>query len=485
MNMLPPSIGLLSALLKERGHKVSLFDATDYPNPEGDNFDSDKLKEKNLNVRPFDDSLLKISFKDEDVHTSFVRHVQEFSPDLMAMSCTEDMFPIGIDLLKHTAKFKILTLLGGVFPTFAPELVMLHREVDMVCIGEGERVMVELCERIEKGRSYDDIPGLWMKKNGSIKRNPICGVVNINENPHLDLSIFPEGRLYRPMQGRIWRMFPLETHRGCPYRCTYCNSPFQADKYRTETGTNFFRKKRIDRIRDEIIVFRDRYKVEAFYLWSDTFFAYSDREFDEFVEMYSEFKIPFWCQTRPETVTYNRVRRLVDIGLFRMALGIEHGNYEFRKRVLCRNVTNEKVLEALNIIGDIGIPFSVNNILGFPYETRELAFDTIELNRPVKADGMNAYSFSPFHGTPLRDIAEREGFVEPGVIARSVTKPTLLKMPQFPPEAIEGLRRCFMLYVKMPKDRWKEIRKAEELTPEGDKVWLDLRDECVKKYMSF
>ena len=66
MNMLPPAIALFSAILKQRGYQVSLFDSTDYPNLEGDDFNSDKLKEKNLNARPFDDSLLKISFKEEN-----------------------------------------------------------------------------------------------------------------------------------------------------------------------------------------------------------------------------------------------------------------------------------------------------------------------------------------------------------------------------------------------------------------------------------
>ena len=29
MNMLPPAIALFSAILKQRGHKIDLFDATD------------------------------------------------------------------------------------------------------------------------------------------------------------------------------------------------------------------------------------------------------------------------------------------------------------------------------------------------------------------------------------------------------------------------------------------------------------------------
>jgi anaerobic magnesium-protoporphyrin IX monomethyl ester cyclase len=486
MNMLPPAIALMSAILKGLGHEVALFDATDYPNPEGGDFDSDKLKEKNLNVRPFDASRLKVTWEERDVHEAFRETVLDFKPDLMAMSVTEDMFPIGIQLLETTADLKIPTLLGGVFPTFAPELALARPEVDMVCIGEGERVIADLVDRMERGLPPGDIDSLWTKApDGSVRRTPLRCSVDIDSNPPLDLSIFREGRLYRPMQGRVWKMLPLETHRGCPFTCTYCNSPSQADMYRKDADSRFFRKKSLEKIREEIVLFRDVYGAEAFYFWADTFLAYTDAEFDAFVEMYSEFKVPFWCQTRPETVTRERIRKLADVGMFRMAFGIEHGNDEFRRRVLKRRVSNETIVEALRTINEVGVPFSVNNILGFPYETRELTFDTIELNRHIVADSMNAYSFSPFHGTPLREIAEREGYIEPGLIARSVTKPTMLRMPRYPPERIEGMRRCFVMYAKFPKDRWPEIEKAEALTPEGDAIWERMRDECAATYMNY
>jgi len=483
MNMLPPAIALFSALLKQRGHQVKLFDATDYPNPEQDSINSDKLKEENLNVRAFDDTKLKVSWVEDDVFTAYGKKIELFSPDLVAMSCTEDMFPIGISLLR-SYPVDVPVIMGGVFPTFAKDLVLSHEEVDMICIGEGENLIVELCERMDRGVSYDDIPGLWLKqKNGTIRRNPMGHLVDMNLNPKLDLSIFEEGRLYRPMQGRVWRMFPLETHRGCPYQCAYCNSPSQQAMYKQEIGSSFFRKKQVDKIRDEIILFRDKHKVEAFYFWADTFFAYSPKEFEEFIEMYSEFKIPFWCQTRPETVTYERVKQLTDIGMFRMAFGIEHGNAEFRSKYIKRNVSNDLLINAMHEVNRVGVPYSVNNILGFPYETRDLTFDTIELNRRIKSDSANAYSFSPFHGTPLRKMAEDAGFIDKGLIARSLTRPTVLDMPQYSKDQIEGMRKCFNLYVRLPKKMWPEIKKAEKNTPNGKKIWEKLRNETEKHYV--
>jgi hypothetical protein len=61
----------------------------------------------------------------------------------------------------------------------------------------------------------------------------------------------------------------------------------------------------------------------------------------------------------------------------------------------------------------------------------------------------------------------------------------MLRMPQWSKEEIEGLRRCFVLYVKLPKSRWPEVQAAEKLTPEGGKVWEGLRKEVLEEYMEW
>ena len=46
-------------------------------------------------------------------------------------------------------------------------------------------------------------------------------------------------------------------------------------------------------IKDEIESHIKKWKVEFIYFWADTFLAWSNREFDEFVEMYKDIKLPF------------------------------------------------------------------------------------------------------------------------------------------------------------------------------------------------
>ncbi len=484
MNMLPPAIGLFSSVLKERGHTVKLFDTTYYEQIDGNSFDSDSSKSERLMARPYE-MPREISLKLTDCYDDFEKEVKAFAPDLLALSATEDMFELGIRLLSRVRDQKILTIVGGVFPTFAPELALSYPEVDIVCKGEGEDALATLCERLEKGEGYQNIDNLWVKQDdGSIKKNP-TKLVDMDKIPLIDMSIFEEARFYRPMGGRVYRMFPVETHRGCPYTCAFCNSPAQVEMYKKETGQSYLRRKSFESMRRELLFYKDTMKAEYLYFWADTFFSWKDKEFDQFCEIYQDIKLPFWCQTRVETVKKDRFEKLRDIGCARVSFGLEHGNEDFRRKVLRRSMPNSVITSALRLVKEVGIPFSVNNIIGFPGETYDLAFDTVRLNRTFEADDRNAYSFTPFAGTPLRAVAEQQGLIDSKRIVRSlITSGTSLHMPQFPPEQINGLIKTFNMYVRFPEERWPEIKKAERETPEGIRIYNNLKDEFMDQYFN-
>jgi len=490
MNMIPPSLGILTAILKKAGHELELFDSTDYV--ENDR-DFDKEKSCNLNARPINDfSKLEEAKIFSDPIEDFNSQVSRFRPELIAVSVTEDMFPKSIELLSSLNGKKPTVVMGGVFPTFAPDVAFESSKdcVNYILKGEGENTLLEFCDKLEKGQSLKDIDGMYyidkdIFLGDKIINNHLPNPISISDVPIPDYSLFQESRFYRPMQGKVWRMFPIETSRGCPYKCTYCNSPSQSAIYKDEVNANFFRKAEIDRIELEIKTMITDYKADSFYFWADTFLDWKKVDFYKFCDMYGKYKLPFWIQTRPETIKKEYFERLREIGLLRVAFGIEHGNEEFREKYLERKLKNSKIIDKIKIVTDMNIPISVNNIMGFPFETRELAFDTIELNRKIESDGINAYTFVPFHGVPLRKLSEDNNFVKKGKIVRSLMNLTMLDQPQFSKEEIEGIRRCFVLYVKMPKNRWKDIKKAESLTPEGDQIWLSLKKECSENYMNY
>ena len=454
MNMLPPAIAMFSSILKKEGHDVQMFDSTYYNTDHG--IDSDGSKMERLNVVPFKMDKKMLALKTTDWREDIKKQVNDYKPDLIGISATEDMWELGVKILHeikdYKIKNKIPVIVGGVFSTFAPDLCIKEELIDLVCVGEGENALIDLCKKIEnKNNDFSDITNCWVKlDNGDIKKNSITKPVDINKNPVIDISLFEDARLYRPMSGRVYKMLPVETIRGCPFTCTFCNSPDQMKLYKG-LGSNFYRKKKMDLVYKELKHFKDVHKVEYNYFWADTFLGMSSTEFEEFCEMYEDIKLPFWMQTRPETINDYNMKKLKAVGLHRISFGLEHGNEEFRKNILDRRWKNKDIIDKLKIPKKYDISFSVNNITGFPTETKKLAFDTIEINREIDADNANIYAFVPFHGTPLRKMCEDMGLIKHEVITKCLTAESQLNMPQYPPHEIEEIKKMFYFICKISK----------------------------------
>jgi anaerobic magnesium-protoporphyrin IX monomethyl ester cyclase len=281
----------------------------------------------------------------------------------------------------------------------------------------------------------------------------------------------------------VYRMIPIETHRGCPYTCTYCNSPSQVTLHRENNVGRFFRKRSMEHAARELEYLIDKWKAEYVYFPADTFLAWTDEEFDDFIRMYEKFKLPFWMQTRPETITEEKVDKLLSVNCHRVSMGIEHGNEKFRRDIVDRRISNEELIRKSNIIGR-KIPVSVNNITGFPTETRELAFDTVRLNREIQVDTMNCYTYMPYHGTRLRSLAIEKGYLDPNAVTCSLTAGSVLDMPGYSRAEIHKHVKMFSLYARLPESMWPKIKKAEEDTEEGDALFEELRREYIAKYFN-
>ena len=289
--------------------------------------------------------------------------------------------------------------------------------------------------------------------------------------------------LHRPMMGKIYRMAPVETQRGCPYACRFCNSPEKNEFYEAERAGRFFRKRKMQHVYDEFKILFKKFGIEYIFFVTDTFLAMSEKEFDEFCELYSEFKKPFYMHTRPETVTERRAKKLKEINCDRVNIGVEHGNHKFRADVVGRSYKNELAIESFELMYNAGISTVSNNILGYPDETRELIFDTIELVRKLKCTDINAFTFTPYHGTSLRGLCEKKNYLDKNVIADGMyVKDSLLTMPTISKEDIRGLMKTFVLYSRLPRSLWKDISIAEQETDKGINKYKELMTLFKNEY---
>ena len=80
-------------------------------------------------------------------------------------------------------------------------------------------------------------------------------------------------------------------------------------------------------------------------------------------------------------------------------------------------------------------------------------------------------------------MCEDLGLIKPETITKCITNEPSIIMPQYLPEEIESIKKCFSFYVKFPKNRWKEIEIAEKNDSEGNRIYQNLKSEYLEKYM--
>ena len=110
----------------------------------------------------------------------------------------------------------------------------------------------------------------------------------------------------------------------------------------------------MDLVHKELKHFKEVHKVEYMYFWADTFLGMSKKSFTSFVKFIQIINLPFWMQTRPETITDYNIKKFY---LHRISFGVEHGNEEFRARILDRRWKNTDIIEKLKIPHKYGIAF--------------------------------------------------------------------------------------------------------------------------------
>lgn len=482
MLVVPVATGLFTSILKRAGFEVDLFDATLY-NSESSVSPSKRMEY--LQVRKFSyEKDLGFKLK-TDLIGDFIAKIDSFKPDLLAFTILEDALIQTIKLLESIQGRNIPTIAGGVFVTSAPEKAISYPQIKMICLGEGEGALLKVAENLRDGLAADNIPNIWIKKDGGgIIKNPVGPLEDINKIIP-DYSLFEKVRFYRPMGGKILRTVPLETSRGCPYGCTFCNSPMWNDFYQEKSRSVFFRRKRIDVLLGEIRQLMKEYGPDLFYVVDDSFLARPESELAEFAEGYKDLRVPFWMNTRLETVTPQKMEFLRAMNCYRLSVGVECGNEKFRTEKLNRHISNKEILEKIEIIKRGGIPFTVNNIIGFPDETRELIFETIELNRQFSGfDTLTVSIFVPYRGAKLREEAVLKGYLNPDTTTTHTTSSSLLDMPHLTSQEIDGLMRTFTMYVDFPKKWWPHIEKAEKFTKEGDEIFGKLGKIYQEAYLS-
>jgi hypothetical protein len=122
---------------------------------------------------------------------------------------------------------RIVHVAGGVHATAEPEQT-LRAGFDLVAVGEGERIVVDLMGSLRRGEDARAVRGLAHLEGESCIRNGRGEVVDLDA--------------YAPFAERASRFGPIEITRGCIYACRFCQTPFMNKaRFRHRTVENVCR----------------------------------------------------------------------------------------------------------------------------------------------------------------------------------------------------------------------------------------------------
>lgn len=360
------------------------------------------------------------------------------------VSLCEDAGLVGLSVMTATfhearqvtdaihAALDVPVIWGGVHPTVRPEECLQY--ADLVCIGEGERAILELAGKIQERRDYRDVHNLALRDSGSLITNPLSPLESdldalpFPDHDYKQHHILHDGHLEPCRPGLIyfhlcslasWAAGPVYsvlTSRGCPYRCAYCINHVLARIYPDWCRV---RRRSPENIIAEIRAVRGRLPgIEAIDIRDETFLASPRPYIAAFSQRYQqEVGLPFRAYTAPQTADPTKLRQLAKAGLREIMLGVQTGS----PRVLelyARRATNKQVVraaEAMHSLRRWNCRSRHDVITDNPYATEADRFETLMLihclPRPFK---LSLYSLALLPGTKLRERAVSDGLLDQG-----------------------------------------------------------------------
>ena len=474
------SVGLTSIAthLLTKSIDVEIFDDAPYM-LNMDDETQDPREKANLILKTDPTQLYNLPYANR--YCDLLSLVNRFKPDLVGAYATEVTFNNAVKYLREIKKndSTIKTILGGPFVMLCPDFAISPDVVDMVALGEGELILEEYCKRCQLGTNPTETKGLWIKEmDGSIRKNPPSSLVDINKIPSLRYDLYPIKRLNRPISGAVRRMLPLDLDRGCVYGCTYCSCPTLKSNFENFDIGSWYRKRDIINIDRDISTYVKLYDPEYFFITSDTFLSMTRKYFDDFIGMYKKYMIPFWMNTRPETIKDYHIGKLKDVGLERMSMGVECGNEVYRKKILGRKYSNSSLISAFDVFKKYNIKITTNVMLGLPGETRELIFDTIRLIKKLKPTNFGLVIYQPFRGTPLHKYCVDNKYYDPENLIDVTRYTPQIYNPHLTEKEILKLFYAFNLYIKMDESDWPVIDSIDMDTEEG----INLFNKLIIEY---
>ncbi len=358
----PLGIGFLGTLLKQSGHEVRIFDQ---------------------NVEGIED-------------TGLWTLVADFKPEIAGFSVITPNYPVA---RKQISKLKqlqpdIKILAGGIHATLFPE-DLIADGADVVVLGEGEPIILDLVAALGEGRDLRTLPALLFRsETGEIVKTPGHGkTTSLDELPFVDRSLYN---------------LPKYTHhsmlasRGCPHHCAFCCN------YTGTVRADGVGIRQHLRVIAEMEHLRDAHGAKEIF-FADDIFLLRKHDILEFCKANAERKVGVkWIgQMRADRVDATIAGAMRAANCQRIYFGVESGSDTILKAAQ-KGMTTAQLRKGIGAAKEAGLRVKTGWIYGLP-GTLEEQYESIPFMLDMRPHEISIHQLIPFPGTVYYNDPSRFG----------------------------------------------------------------------------
>lgn len=335
-------------------------------------------------------------------------------------SCTRGPVYELIKLIKKIDK-TIIVILGGPFATLKYKLLLKNFPVDYVVIGDGERSLVELLNRLDNKGDVKNVKGIAF-----LLGSRLCKTQERQKVTNLDLLPYPAFHLFKDFDKKINAVsnerkgmpnfilgkrcttlknaLLLLSSRGCIYNCNFCPmSQVSKDKIRFHTSEYFV---------DMAEHFYRKYKIKDYVFGDNTFTLVKERVVkicDEIIKR--DLKIQWSCMTRADYIGLALLKKMAKAGCFEISYGVESGSLRIQ-RIIRKNLDLALTKKAFAMTRKAGIRSILMLMIGNLGETEETISQTLTFVKDMDPDSVLVKIVKVYPGTEIHDIFEERGLLK-------------------------------------------------------------------------
>jgi anaerobic magnesium-protoporphyrin IX monomethyl ester cyclase len=372
-----PPLGTLyaAAALRASGHDVSVFDAMLAPDERG-----------------FDAVLA--------AHRPGIVVFYEDSFNFLSKMCLSRMRDAVLRMIASASANGALVIAAGADMTDHPARY-LRAGARYVLAGEADHTLVQLVDAITGGRDEDigRIDGIIFADARA--ENGLGRTRARAPERQPDRFPFPARDLVDIERYRqIWReargYFSLNmvSTRGCPFHCNWCAKPIWGQRYAMRSAGN---------VVEELAAIKATIAPDHIWFADDIFGLRPDwvAEFAAGVRA-RDARVPFTMQSRADLMTDRAVDALASAGCQEVWLGVESGSQQVLD-AMDKGIEIDDVVQASRRLKAAGIRVAFFLQFGYPGETLDDVWRTVDLVRALDPDDLGISVSYPLPGTPFHE----------------------------------------------------------------------------------